>query len=508
MKLRFTLFACLFVTASALAASPDPTQGLDAYVQKVMAQWQVPGLAIAVVQDGKVILAKGYGVRELGKPEPVDADTLFDIASNTKAFTAAALGTLVASGKLTWDARVVDHVKSFRLSDPYVTQNITLQDLLTHDTGYCDPEASWYTSDDTDVIERMRYQKPDYGFRAAFCYNNVMYLTASRFIPAVAGVSWNDYIAAQFFKPLGMSRSVTTTAALAASSDRAAPHALIDGKPAVIHGYWPHNMDIAAPVGGINSSANDMSRWLLMLLAGGTYEGKTVIPPDVLATMETPQVVIKGDSEVGHVLRSWMPGGNFYAYGLGFFLQDYAGHKLVWHAGDIDGMASTLAMVPDAHLGVVVLSNLDHSDARFAILHRILQVGLGLPLEDTSDTLYAATQKAIKDGEAEEKKLDDTRKPGARALRPLAAYVGSYRDDFHGTAEVVQEGGHLVVRLGDPDFTGDLEPWHDDTFRVTWRYKFYGRDYLTFGLDAYGKPKSLSFAELPLSFEKTGDAQP
>lgn len=509
MKLRFTLLvACLFAATGAIAETPAPQasagslDGLDAYVQKVMAQWQVPGLAIAVVQDGKVVLAKGYGVRELGKPDKVDADTLFDIASNTKAFTAAALGTLVASGKLTWDARVVDHVKQFRLSDPYITQSITLQDLLTHDSGYCDPGSMWYTSDDSDVIERLRYQKPDYGFRSTFCYNNTLYLTASHFIPDVAGVSWNDYVAAQFFKPLRMNRTVTTTAALAASSDIATPHALVDGKVAVIHGYWPHNMDIAAPVGGINSSADDMSRWLLMLLAGGKYDGQSVLPPAVLEAMETPQMIIKADTESGQVVRLWMPGGNFYTYGLGFFMQDYAGHKLVWHAGDIDGMASSLAMVPDAHLGVVVLSNLDHSDARFAILHHILQLSLGLPLQDTDDTLYAAAEKVRKDGEAGEQRLAATRKPGATAPLPLAAYAGLYKDDFNGSAHIAQEGDHLVLYLGDPDFTGDLELWHDNTFRVSWRYKFYGDDYVTVGLDVFGKPATLTFTDPTFHFER------
>jgi len=505
MKLRLALLlACLLFAAGSAVADTQPSlEGLDAYVQKVMAQWQVPGIAIAVVQDGKVVLAKGYGVRQLGKSEPVDADTLFDIASNTKAFTAAALGTLVAAGKLGWDARAVDYVKPFRLSDPYVTQSITLQDLLTHDSGYCDPGSMWYTSDDTDAIERLRYQKPDYGFRSMFCYNNTLYLTAARFIPAVAGESWNDYVAARFFKPLGMSRTVTTAAALAASSDVASPHALVDGKLTLIHAYWPHNMDIDAPIGGIDSSANDMSRWLLMLLAGGTYGGKEVLPPAVLDAMETPQVVIKPDTESGQALRTWMPGGNFYTYGLGFFMQDYADHKLVWHAGDIDGMASTLAMVPDAHLGVVVLTNLDHSDARFAILQRILQQSLGLPLQDTSDVLYAEAEKSRKAGQAEEQKLAATRRPGASPTLPLAAYAGLYKDDFNGSARVTQEGGRLVLRLEDPDFTGDLEPWHDNTFRVTWRYAFYGKDYVTFGLDVFGKPATLRFTDPSFHFERT-----
>ncbi len=503
MKLRFALlFACMF-TAAGAAADPAPLEGLDAYVQKVMAQWQVPGVAIAVVQDGKVLLARGYGVRELGKPGKVDADTLFGIASNTKAFTAAALGTLVDSGKLTWDARVVDHIQGFRLSDAYVTQSITLRDLLTHDSGYCDPGSMWYTSDDSDVIERLRYQKPDYGFRTAFCYNNTLFLTASRFVPAVTGESWSEYVTRKFFKPLGMDRSVTTAEAMAASSDVATPHALVDGKLTVIHGYWPHNLDINAPIGGIDSSVNDMSHWLLMLLADGTYDGKVVVPPAVLEAMETPQMIIKAGDPLGNITRSWMPGGNFYTYGLGFGVQDYGGHKLVWHAGDLDGMASALAIVPDANLGVVVLTNMDHSDARFAILQHILQEGLGLPLKDGSDTLYAETQKARKAGEAEEQKLAATRKPGAKPSLPLSGYVGLYRDDFNGSARVTQEKGRLVLRLGNPDFTGDLEPWHDNTFRVTWRYHFYGDDYVTFSLDAYGKPVILNFTDPTFHFERT-----
>ena len=507
MKLKFLLlFACCFTVVGARADTPEPLPGLDAYVQKVMTQWQVPGLAIAVVQDGKVVLARGYGVRELGKPDKVDADTLFDIASNTKAFTAAALGTLVDSGKLSWDARVVDHIQGFRLSDAYVTQSLTLRDLLTHDSGYCDPGSMWYTSDDSNVIERLQYQKPDSGFRSAFCYNNTLFLTAGRFIPAVTGESWNAYVAAKLFKPLGMDRSVTTGAALAASSDVAAPHALVDGKVTLIHDYWPHNMDIDAPVGGINSSADDMSHWLLMLLAGGKYDGKEVLPSAVLEAMETPQVLIKADNESGKILRFWMPGGTFYTYGLGFFIQDYADHKLVWHAGDIDGMASSLALVPDAHLGVVVLSNLDHSDARFAILQHILQLGLGLPLQDTSDSLYAATQKALKAGEAQEQKLAATRKPGASPTLSLKSYAGLYKDDFNGSARVTEENGHLVLRLEDPDFTGDLEPWHDNTFRVTWRYRFYGKDYLTFDLDAYGKPKTMNTTDPTFHFERVEES--
>ena len=507
MKRRFALlFACLVATAGADADTSAALPGLDDYVQKVMTQWQVPGLAIAVVEDGKLVLARGYGVREMGKPEKVSADTLFSIASNSKAFTAAALGTLVASGKLSWDARVVDYIKPFRLSDPYVTQSITLQDLLTHDSGYCDPSSMWYTSDVSNVIERLRYQKPDYGFRTTFCYNNIMYLTAGRFVPTVAGESWNDYVAEKLFKPLGMGRTVTTAAALAAASDVATPHALVDGKLTVLHDYWPHNMDLVAPIGGINSSVNDMSHWLLMLLADGKYDGKEVLPPNVLEVMETPQVIIKADSQTGKFLRTRYPGSNFYSYGLGFGILDYAGHKLVRHTGAIDGMSSTVALVPDSHLGIVVLSNRDVSDACHIIVNHILQLSLGLPRQETSDSLYAEAQKAKQDEEVKNQKLAATRKSGASPTLPLAAYAGLYRDDFNGSARVTQESGHLVLRLENPDFVGDLEPWHDNTFRVTWRYRFYDKDYVTFDLDLFAKPKTLTFTDPSFHFERVEES--
>lgn len=492
----------------ALAAPPQPQPapqlpGLDGYVQQVMHDWHVPGLAIAVVKDGKVVLARGYGVRELGKTGKVDADTLFDIGSNTKAFTVAALGTLVSSGKLTWDTPVVDELQDFRLASPYITQEVTLRDLLTHRTGYCDPGAAWYTGDDTQFVQRVRYQKPKYGFRTTFCYNNVQYLAASHFIPALTGASWNDYVAAHLLKPLGMTRTVSTDAAAAASSNVAVPHGMVQHQPTVIHRYWQHNMDIFAAVGGIWSSANDMSRWLQMLLDDGKYAGKSVLDAKVIRAMETPQIVIQPGTEVGDEIRLMMPGGHFYTYGLGLFVQDYHGHTLVWQAGDIDGMASALVLVPDSDAGIVVLTNMDHANARFAIVARVLQSMLKLPQQDLDPTLLAAARKDQARGEALEKKLADTRVPGSKVPLPLAEYAGSYEDNMDGTARVELDHGRLVLRLGNPDFTGELAHWHGNTFRVTWHHKFYGTDYATFDVDALGKPAKLSLAELSTHYTRS-----
>ncbi|MGH8234266.1 MAG: serine hydrolase [Rhodanobacteraceae bacterium] len=500
MRAHWLLWSLLVVSAPLAVASPkapsasSPLDGLDGYVQEVMHDWHVPGLAIAVVKDGKVVLARGYGVRELGKPGKVDADTLFDIGSNSKAFTVAALGTLVSSGKLTWDTPVIDELPHFRLSSPYVTQKITLRDLLTHRSGYCDPGNAWYSTDDTNFIHRVRYQKPDHGFRTTFCYNNVQYLAASHFIPALTGKNWNDYVAAHLFQPLGMTRTVTTEAGVAAATDVAAPHGMEDGKPVAIHRYWPHNMDIFAAVGGIWSSANDMSHWLQMLLADGRYGGKTVLDADVISAMETPQIVIQPGG-VGSEIRAWMPDAHFYTYGLGLFVQDYHGHTLVWHAGDIDGMASAVVLVPDEKLGIVVMSNMNQANARFAITARVLQSMLGLPQHGLEPALLADYRKDQAKGDAIEKKLADTRVPGSKAPLPLADYAGNYEDDLDGTARVELDRGHLILRLGNPDFTGDLTHWHGNTFRVAWRYKFYGTDYVTFDVDALGKPTKLSLAE-------------
>ena len=502
----FALFSALAVTVT--HAAQAPLADLDTYVHRAMSQWQVPGLAIAVVKDGHVVVARGYGVRELGKTDHVDADTLFDIASNTKAFTAAALGTLVSAGKLQWDDPVAEYVPGFRLDSPYVTAEITLRDLLSHRSGYCDPFAMWYTADDTTakIVARLQYQQASFGFRAHFCYDNAMYMVASMFVPAVTGETWNRYVAATLFSPLGMTRTVATAAAVAAASDVARPHGEVDGKVQVIQPYWSNNMDVFAAVGGINSSVNDMSHWMLMLLAEGRYRGGKVLDPAIVRSMETPQSLVQPDSDLAGWLNTQTPDAQFHAYGLGLFLQDYGAHELVWHAGDIDGMASSLALVPDEHLGVVVLSNMSGNRAPEGVMFHVLQSYLGLPRRDVSAAMYTYIQKEKSQSDAVRRKMAAAGRAGAKAPLPLADYVGAYSDPLYGTARVAQEGGHLVLRFGNPMFVGDMKPWNGNTFRVRWRYRFYGEAYITFDVDALGKPVRLSIAQSPAHYERTPPA--
>jgi CubicO group peptidase (beta-lactamase class C family) len=279
---------------------------------------------------------------------------------------------------------------------------------------------------------------------------------------------------------------------------------MVDDKPAVLHRYWPHNMDVFAAVGGIWSSANDMGHWLQMLLADGRYEGKAVLDAKVVEAMETPQMLIRSGTGVGDEIRAWMPGGTFYTYGMGLFVQEDGGHGIVWHAGDIDGMASAVMLVPKAQLGIAVMSNMDHANARFAIVAHVLQAMLGLPGHDLDPALLAAERKGETAHAAEVGKLADTRVANAKPSLPLADYAGEYSDKLDGDARVTLEHGRLVLRLGNPDFTGDLVPWHDNTFRVTWRYKFYGDDYATFDVDALRHPAKLTLAGMKLHYWRTG----
>ena len=505
-KPRLVFLALCLATANVAvhaASTSTPLGDLDSYVHKIMTDWQVPGLAVAVVKDGKLVLARGYGVREFGLPGKVDANTLFTIASNSKAFTAAALGTLVSQGKLHWDDPVTQYLPRFELNDPWVTRQITVRDLLTHRSGYCDPIFMWFTTDFTrdQIIQHLRYDKPTYGFRSRFCYNNAMYLVASQIIPAIAGQSWEEYVRAHLFVPLDMTRTDTSMEAINADTDAAAPHGLVNGKLTVIHRY---DTDAMAPIGGINSSVNDLSHWLLMLLDNGNYGGKSVLSPESITQMETPQMVIPVDSGIGAWLHAMSPTSQFLNYGLGFVVEDYAGHKLVMHDGDIDGMASALGMLPSEHLGVVVLTNMDHDDARNALLYHIFDEYLGLPPRDAEGALLKMAHDQEAEDMAKQAKLAAARVPGPAPL-PLKKYIGDYRNTLDGTARVSLENGHLVLRLGNPDFTGDLVHWNHNTFRVKLRYHFYDeafQQYVSFDLDAQGQPMELRFYDLPARFTR------
>jgi CubicO group peptidase (beta-lactamase class C family) len=474
--------------APAARAQEDPLKGLDEYITQQIKDWEVPGLALAIVKDDKVVLARGYGVRKLGEEAPVTEHTLFAIGSNTKAFTVAALGMLVDEGKLKWDDPVTKHLPSFQLKDPFVTRALTLRDLLAHRTGLDRLEMVWYGAPigRDEVLRRLRHAKEVKDFRSKFTYQNMMYLAAGQAIPAVTGTSWDDFIAQRIFKPLGMTSSNTSVTALARSRDVATPHQKVDDKVETVP--W-RNLDNVGPCGSINSSARDMAQWVRLQLGEGTFNKKRLLSSGAVKEMHTPQMVMRFEGTMAKL----NPHTHFMTYGLGWMLTDYRGVKVVEHGGGIDGMISLVAFVPEKKLGLVVLTNHAPNLLPTALKYRILDAYLGAPPRDWSADLLKMMKDGLKLAKEAEKKQEKERVKGTKPSLALEKYAGTYRDDLYGEVQIVKEKDKLVLRYG-PAFVGDLEHWHYDTFRATWNARHLPKAFVTFRLDEKAKVEEVKVA--------------
>lgn len=443
--------------AQAAAADAPATlpalDGLDAYIEQARQTWHMPGISVVVVKDDRIVYAKGFGVREEGKPGKVDADTVFAIGSASKAFTAAALGMLVDEKKIGWDGAVHDYMPSFELDDPYVTRQVTVRDLLSHRTGVVTNGWLWLGSglDRQEVIRRLRFQGESLGFRNGFQYQNEMYIVAGEIVPAVTGTSYERFIANRIFAPLGMRRTGTSITELKGLANVATPHAAIDGRMVPIDYRLIDNVGGA---GVINSSARDMAQWVRLQLGGGTFEGKRLIAPATLAEMHTGQIVTRG-------------GGNttfrFTEYGLGWSVQDYRGQKVVQHSGGIDGMQSMVAMMPEQKLGVVVLTNNMPSLLALAVELRIFDSVLGGPPTD-----HSAVLKAREDAARIERDKATPPRPATVAppTLPLDRYTGTYSSALLGDAKVTLVDGRLVFSRAASSAVLDHD--RSDLFRARW----------------------------------------
>jgi CubicO group peptidase (beta-lactamase class C family) len=443
------------------AASPDLAK-LDSYIEKARVEWEVPGLSVAIVKDGKVAFAKGYGVKELGRPDPVDADTLFAIASNTKAFTSAALGILSDEKKVAWSDRVSDILPYFELYDPWVSHEVRVDDLLCHRSGLktFSGDLLWYGTPYSreEIIRRARYLKPAFPFRAGYGYSNLMFLAAGEVVAKTSGKSWDDFVRERIFAPLGMKRTITSTRMLDATGNFAIPHSSFEGSVERVD--WV-NWDTMAPAGGIISSANDMARWLLLQLGGGALDGTRVFSESAQKTMWTPHNVMSGPTP-GSQERDT----HFRTYALGWSVSDFKGRFTAGHGGAYDGMFSQVWLMPEERLGVVVLTNCDRS-VMGPIVERIRDAYLGLPEKDYSKLAHE-TSKLAKDA-----RKDTFAITNARPAMALDSYSGTFGGPMYGDATVSAEAGGLVLRLlPNPNLVADLTPLDADTFALKWRKKF------------------------------------
>jgi len=489
MKLKSRLLAIVLLSLLPLAyvapAQNTPTaapQDLNSYMERVLKEFEVPGIAVGIVKDGKLVLAKGYGVRKLGEPAPVDENTLFGIASNTKAFTSALLAMLVDEGKITWDDPVVKHLPGFQLYDPYVTREMTIRDLLTHRSGLGlgAGDLLWWPPSDysrEEIIRRFRYVKPASSFRSRYAYDNVLYMIAGQVVAAVTGKSWDDNVKERIFKPLGMTTSNTTVADLLSSRDAAMPHAKVEGQ---LKAIAPMALENVGPAGAINSSVAEMSRWLIAQLNRGQIsEGTRLFSQRQSREMWTAQTITPLSDPPPHLagLRA-----NFSAYGLGWGLTDYRGIKVVSHTGGLLGCVSRVTLVPDLNLGVVVLTNQQSGGAFQSVTYRILDHFMNAPATDW----IAAFKKSEEIGRARaaevEKSQASMRAADSKPSLPLAKYTGRYTDAWYGDISISMENGKLVLRFGHtPALVGDIEHWQHDTFVVKWRDRSLEADaFLTF----------------------------
>jgi CubicO group peptidase (beta-lactamase class C family) len=498
--------AARIALAALLVAAPVGAQlpsGLDGYIERVRTDWNIVGLAVAVVQSDSVIYAQGFGLRHVERPDPVDEHTLFAIGSNTKAFTAAAIGGLVADGRMGWDDRVVDHLPWFELYDPWVTSHITVRDLLSHRSGLGRRgDANWYATDFSreEVVRRIRYLEPNSSFRSEAGYQNTMFLAAGLVTEAVAGTSWDTVIDQRIFEPLGMRRSSTSTLALEGDDNVATPHHPFDD--GMIRPIAYRNLDNVAPAGSINSSVLEMTRWMRMLLSGGSFEGTPVLPDSVVETMVTPAIVYP----VPPIYEELFPSTHFSMYGLGLGLRDYLGRKMVTHTGGIDGMLSQVTMIPEEGLGIVVLTNTTNGGAYNAVTFRILDALLDGPERDWSERFLGLVRRQEEAAERRTQQRLASRVPDTRPSLDLDGYAGTYEDAMYGRVRVRLEDGRLVLQRH--ALTADLEHWHYDTFVARWRDPVMADGpgtLITFVLENDGTTRALQAEDLA-DFARVADA--
>ncbi|HET8898398.1 MAG TPA: serine hydrolase [Rhodanobacteraceae bacterium] len=476
---------------------PPQLADFTAYVDQVREEFRVPGIAVAIVKDGKVVLEQGYGLREIGKPAKVDANTLFAIASNTKAFTAAALSMLADQGKLDMDDRVIDHLPWFRMSDPYITHAMRIRDLLAHRSGLSLGAGDllyWPTTDYStrEVVERLARVPITGEFRAQYAYDNILFAVAELVIEQVSGQDYADFLQQHFFTPLGMDGTRINYLALKPTdTDVATGHALYDFKdlkPAMKLA-WANN----SGAGGIYSSVHDMAKWITAQLAGGVYgkdkEGKPLRLFSEKRQQEMWSVLTPIPVRKPSVPALAAATPNFQGYGEGWHLSDYRGQKLVWHTGGWPGMVSRVTLVPGQNLGMVVLTNQEIGAAFNAVTLRILDAYLDAPKTDWVAAFAAAQAKSIgKADESWQKHLDARAKHAPPSLA-LAAYAGSYRDPWYGDVNITLERGKLVMRFAHTSqLIGDMSPWQHDSFIVRWHDRSLNADaFATFLLDADAK---------------------
>ena len=496
--------AVTFAAASlclAGVAPADPPKGLDARVEQIRAAVGVPGIAVTIVEHGKVTLARGYGIRRMGDDAPVDADTIFQLGSVGKAFTTAALALLVDRGKIAWDDAVTGHIPWFQMHDAWVTREMTVLDLLVHRSGLGLGAGDLLfvprsTLSRRETVRRLRHIRPATSFRSRYAYDNVLYIVAGQLIEEVTGKSWERFMREDVLIPAGMRTATTDRVARRGTRNRAWPHARRDGP---MHGmgtqqalddsgqagFDPELGENAAPAGGVAASANDMGRWIAIQLARGALpDGSGRLFSEAASRqMWTPRVHLPIAPSPGPTAAATP---QFSGYALGWIERDYRGRRLIMHGGAVFGAQAIVVMIPDREVGFAVMINCEDGEAALGIAYELLDHYLEQPRYDWA----AAWQEVVR--QRDERALALLRQQTSEPARagpslPLERYAGEFADAWYGPISIAHRDGRLTMDFRQtPGMSGELEHWQYDTFRAEWRDPLIEPAYVTFALKADG----------------------
>ena len=476
-------------------AQPISSSEVDHLVELTLKTFDVPGIAVAIIKDGKVVHSKGYGLRSLASTEKVDENTLFGIASNSKAFTAATLGILIDDGKLKWDDKVIDYIPEFRMYNSYVTEEFTIRDLLTHRSGLglgagdlmFWPGQNSFTM--KDIIHNLRYLKPVSGFRTKYDYDNLLYMVAGEVVARVSGKPWEEFVEERIMRPLGMAKSASSFNRLKDKSNVIAAHAMVDGKVKVID---RDRFEFGNSAGGINSSISEMSKWVIMQLQHGKYgEGlsKQLFSEDVHEEMWTPQTIIP-------VRNPGAYNTHFNSYGLGWNINDVMGYKQASHTGFVAGMVTQVTLIPELQLGIIVLTNQQIGAAFSSISNQIKDSYLGIKgkdrLKENRERMQANLGNADK-VTGDVWKVVEAAQSAASASKGLNQYTGTYRDIWFGDIVIsIKDGKLFFASQRSPRISGEMFFYKGNTFVAKWTDRSLDADaFIMFGLDYEGIPATI-----------------
>jgi CubicO group peptidase (beta-lactamase class C family) len=480
-SLRIILFL-LFLPFLSVAQQTDKTQTdkIDEICQKAYQQLNPTGVAVLVLKDGNVIYKKAFGYKNINKKEPLTTKSLFNIASCTKAFTAASIGILVQEGKLKWTDKVIDYIPEFRLSDPYITKEMTITDLLCHRSGFAtfDGDLLWYQTiySDVDIIKKLKYLPIKQDFRSSFGYQNNMYLTAGEIIHRVSGKSWSEFVQEHFFNPLDMTESRPSYDEVKPDQDVAQPHS--NGKLQSVVA-----INACKPAGAIFSNVEELAHWATMLLNDGKWNNNELLKPSTIQNLFSDKTVIGASQNLQK------RGTHFYNYGLGWFLFDYQGKKIVEHDGGMPGYVSKVTLVPEEKIAVIILNNGEEEFINTALRYSLLDILLSGKEKDWI-TEYAGYKKQSEQrDENAEKERVAKRAINTHPSLPLAKYCGIFTDPTYGDAEVVLNGDSLRLTFlpAKETFTSMMGHWHYNTFKVKFKDAFLAYGLVTFNFNANGE---------------------